>query len=814
MSEEDTKLIAAFETELRAKVNMRTGSSTMPEKTLLEAFKYYDLSNMAAADRKTFFNVVQLRLSVSIFSEEQLERIWRHYAGTGVVRYREFVTRLFNTPAPSAQREDPSARIEEVELSPAEIRRMTDLIIFKLRQQEMASFLKLFREFVLSAGEAEISLTHFSLSLRKSGGELTSEDINRLYHSLAGEGKQLNYHRFFDLLLASHTVERVELLQRVFARLDFAGTNRLNVAILKELFNARNHPAYRSGRQNLQEVTAQFEEFIDVFARLPGRSFVVDGDEFVQLFSFLSAHTKDDKDFTAMLEHGFRYNELPRLSTGDAASTRSDLDSLHPENRLESVLAQVNQNLRRRGPRAHIHLFKALKCNDFDNDGYIYFKEFCRGAKEARLELSEQQLQVVFDGFSDTSQRMRYALLLERLVPALDAAREESTRKLYERLFAVEREAELSFHTVTTAFNPKGHPDFRSIRRADYDIREEFEDALQTFLVLFKGSHLSMTLYEFTRFFEFLGWNWDAEYLAAVQTSAFRTRGDSISSSQVEIPEPVVKRTTAPPKPKKAPDVVPQPAAVALPPAMNYPFYTDLAPPPERPLSAAPAAQPRTLGARGQQALCSHQRAQEYRREANPEIAQATRAQLLSNIVNSRNIAKMLEIEFELTNKADKDGFVDLPALCAILDSTGVSAGLTAEGLQHLFLAGCGEVTRLNVQNFANDLRGKMTEGQEAAAVGIFKELVHGSATKALAVDRLRSALNTKKAATKVFRGLSSGELKENWDYLVDLFVCLNVASRKKSDLDLEDFLYFLDNFIVVPEQLDGLIDPTVCCFK
>lgn len=813
MFDDDAKLVAAFETELRAKVNMRTGTNSTPEKTLMDAFKFYDLSRTAAADRKAFLNVVQLRLNVTIFNEEQLERVWRHYAGTGAIRYREFVNQVYNGPSPSAEPEERSSHAEEKEPPEALARRMAELIIFRLRQREMASFLKLYREFALSAGNAEISLTHFALSLRKSGVEVNPDDINRLYYSLCATGRQLNYQQFFDLLLSSHTVERVELLQRVFARLDFAGTNRLNVSILKELFNPRNHPGYRSGRQTLQEVTLQFEELIDGFARLPGRSAVVGVDEFVHLFSFLSAHIKDDKDFAAVIEQSFRYNELPRPNTGDAASVRGDFGSVHPENRLENILSHINQQLARRGPRAHIQLFKALKCNDFDNDGCVYFKEFCKAAKESRVELSEQQLQLAFDGFCDTSQRMRYNLLLERLVPSFDTARMESTRNLYERLFAAERGPELSFHTIVTAFSPKGHPDFKAIRRADYDIREEFVDALQTFLVLFKGSHLSLTPYEFTRFFEFLARNWDAEFLSAMQQSAFRTRGDYASSSRAEVVESVAK--VAPlHKPNQFLAPAPSPISAAQPYAMTYPFHTDTVQPAGHSTVAVSPPSQRLMGTRGQHAISSHQRAQEHRAEADPELATAARMHLLANIASCRNFAKMLEIEFELTNKADNAGLVDFGAFCAIFDSTGASAGLTEEGLHHLFVAGCSGEKRLHVQNFINGLRGKMTDVQEAAAVGLFKDLVHGSATQLLAVDRLRSALNTKKAATKVFKGMSSAELKENWDYLVDLFVCLNLASRKKSDLDLEDFLYFLDNFITVPDQLQGLIDPAFGCFK
>lgn len=819
MNCEEQGLVESFEREVRAQAHLRAGPNTFPQKVLLEGFRHFDCSDSSVADRKSFLNVMQLRLNLSLFSAEELEQLWRHYAGTGVLRYREFVAQLFPS-APSAPTAEPAetaqSAAEEAESAEVFKQKMTELIVFKLRQREMAAFLKLFREFALSAGDGELSLNHFTIGLRKCALDFSAEDIGRLYRLHSPNG-QLDYHRFFDPLLRDHTVARAELLQRMFARLDFTRSNRLNLSLLKELFNPRAHPGCREGRLSLQEVQMQFEELLDVYVRLPGCSAVVGLAEFQRLFSFLSAHTREDKDFAAMLEGCFRYNELPTPTAGESGTAPRDLGTLRPENRLENILAQVDEQLARKGSRAYILYFKAIKCNDFDNDGFVYFKELARANREIRVEIGERQLQLLFDGFADASQKLRYALLFERLVPAFDAPRLESTRRLYERLFAAEGGQELSFQAIQAAFNPKGHPDFKALRRADYEVREEFVEALRVFLLLYKGSNLSASLHEFTRFFEFFGRNWENEFLFSLQQAAFKTRGEGEHSRQ-ELPE-VESRPV--PKAKEPPKHVQtaRPVSAAVKHStkdyeLNCPFYVEsavAAAPPKKP--AVEVAQP-VIGPRGLQALTNHLKAQNQRPEPDMDLSRAAKATLVHNIRGCANFAKILEIEFELTNKADAEGEVELQLLAGVLTAAGVDADVSESELQSLFLSFCGPHGKLHVQNFIDDLRGQMTPAHQTSAVELFKKLAFGLPPRTVAIDRLRSSLILTKAATKIFVGSSSTDVKENWDYLIDLFVCLNLASRQKNDLDMDDLLYFLDNFAFYLENVTDFETFLNNCFK
>lgn len=134
--------------------------------------------------------------------------------------------------------------------------------------------------------------------------------------------------------------------------------------------------------------------------------------------------------------------------------------------------------------------------------------------------------------------------------------------------------------------------------------------------------------------------------------------------------------------------------------------------------------------------------------------------------------------------------------------------------MKHLFLHNCSRDGRLHVQTFANELRGQMNEDREAAGVMLFEKLVSGGREPVLAVDKLRGSLIPLKASQKFFKKTSSLEIKENWDYTVELFVCLNLLARKKNELDMDDFLYFLDNFSMYLESTNDFKEFLDSCFR
>ena len=864
--------VARFEKELKQKVNLRTTGNVSAEKVLLDAFKYYDLEKTSVADEAMFLKVVKLRLNISTLSDVELRQIWRFYAGSGALRYRDFVTQLFDANVQLMpvevveERETRSFTGNKLDVVREEevAKRVIELIVFKLRQKEMSSFLKLYREFVISAGEGGLTLNHFTKKKKKMGIEISFEDTSQLFNFLRGSRNELDYLEVCQLLSASHSEERKTSLRRMFDKLDFAKSGRLNIGLLKDIFNPRNHFAYRSGRLTLEEVEAQFFEFVDLWPKVPRHSLVVGAESFLFFFSFLSAHTREDKDFSSLVENCFRFAELPRMSAASGKHIRSEVPSARLGIPPAEALASMASQLAKKGNRAHISFFKALKFNDFDHDGLLYQKELTKALKELRLDVSEPQLRGLFAAHADPEQRIRFEFILEKLVPPFEAPKVEMIKDLYTRLFAGEVSHELSFLAVQNAFNSKGHPDVKTGQKDQTEVRNEFLDALQTFLTLTKGSHLSVSLYEFVRFFEFFARNWDFEYLQSVLLLAFRTRADSARSSKsnqddeasnLRKPkkEPVESRISYPFYTSDGNEPTPAPKDFAKKEhKVNYPYYAEEEAEKKSYREPSHRGNPQVNRAneshysaaalelnhdafqkkgsfspesysikesvrqseRSISNLNEHLKLQRQTENVDPELSGRARQKLKLALGSAKSFSKTLELEYELTTKSDPKGTIDFDVFSVVLESSGFARDITADELRNLFLNSVGKDKRLHVQTFVNELRGQLDEPREIAGVQLFEKLTTGSREPLLAVDRLRTSLIPLKAAQKFFKSLSSLEVKETWDYLIDLFVCLNLQSRKRSELELDDFLYFLDNFSPYIASENDFKEFLAVCFK
>lgn len=52
------------------------------------------------------------------------------------------------------------------------------------------------------------------------------------------------------------------------------------------------------------------------------------------------------------------------------------------------------------------------------------------------------------------------------------------------------------------------------------------------------------------------------------------------------------------------------------------------------------------------------------------------------------------------------------------------------------------------------------------------------------------------------------------FEYMIDLFVCLNLAIKNRNYFDLDDFMYFFDNISFFIESEKEFHHMTLNCFK
>ena len=539
------QLLSKFEADLKYRVELKTSPSNSPEKVLLEAFKHFDIGKRGEVDFKVFLQVITVRLNIITISEPDLLNIFNHYNHNGqLLNYREFISQIYNIQMNISQHnmqinnsqfsnDNKSFTNNKFDLISDEgtVKKNIEYIIYKLRGFDLSSFFKLYKElFEHKMNENDISQSQLTVALKKLSIEISSDEIYKLFASLSNKQPLLTINRLFESLLVNFTETRKNLVKIAFSKFDYTSSGKVSLQLLRELFNAKNSFSVKEGRQTIEETVIQFNSLLDNFTKINTTQFVVSANQFTQLFSFISAYFRDEKEFNNFVENCFRYNELPRSTT----SVRNE-KLFKPESKLLEDLSirtsdlgdlftVLIDQLSLRGGKGFILFYKSLKCHDYDSDGSVFEKEFEKSIAEMRLSFSKKQIEKIFDKMAQLKQRLNYEQLMSKLVPEFDQERIEIIANLYDNILQGAYERELTFDRIVASFNPRNHPDFRNGLRADYELRTEFVECLQTFLSIYQGNNSIVPLNALLRFFEFYSRNWASEHLRSVADSAFKVK--------------------------------------------------------------------------------------------------------------------------------------------------------------------------------------------------------------------------------------------------------------------------------------------------
>ena len=85
------KVLRKFETELKERLNFKSGPHASEETILLKSFKYFDPNNSGTVNLSSFTRAVE-KIGIIIFSQKEFEMIFNHYDknNTGEIDYKKF----------------------------------------------------------------------------------------------------------------------------------------------------------------------------------------------------------------------------------------------------------------------------------------------------------------------------------------------------------------------------------------------------------------------------------------------------------------------------------------------------------------------------------------------------------------------------------------------------------------------------------------------------------------------------------------------------------------------------------------------------
>ena len=400
--------------------------------------------------------------------------------------------------------------------------------ITKQNANGVMNLLKYFRNVDL-AGSNGVDLDEFTSVIQNIQKEsinegdktniLSEKEIQNIFKMYDVEEKGIvEYHKFLNDLLKLRLMpeSRKAHLKKIFEHLDFEHKQALDI---NELISLYQKPKSIEEENIIPDLLDNFLIFHNIIRGT--RNPLVSLEDFIEFYNyinFLIPETKNDKLFIDFTAEGWRLYDksfderknliinrtgnlglgkqknreaMNKLTGSNKAPYGTDKDKINYNlndeeatikynvNKIEDLIGHLRYIILQRGPRGLMALKRTFMLLDENSDKKISFADFEKMFKRYRFNLSQVEINNLFNYFDeDKSGFIDYSLFLTKVQGELNEFRKNILKQVFQKL----DKNETGFITVKTLrdnYDPKGHPLFRQGKRSQDEILGEFIDILE-----------------------------------------------------------------------------------------------------------------------------------------------------------------------------------------------------------------------------------------------------------------------------------------------------------------------------------------------
>lgn len=436
-------------------------------------------------------------------------------------------------------------------VDPTNAERSFDILLDKLVKLGLPGILRLsngLRKFDVDLSNY-VTLEEFEAVLNDLRIQFPPEDVKNMFRYLESPKRLdfMDYSLLIKDLTAGMSESRRGQVRETYDRLDYSDSTLLDLRQLKPIFNARNFLDVKNGRIHAEDIMTEFFSSVDLYVDMQrDRDSRVNAEQFLEFWEHLSPAVHSDAAFESLVRHCFRFNELPRknkLETPDYNKATQaaiyDKERYHPNESMQytmfpgsrketdssaiySIFEHIREQLSKRGPKGFVLLFRSLKTNDHDHDGKVSINEFIKALREVRMGLLDKETLAVFGSFDPANSGfIRVDEFMHKFIPELNPRRAAVVDELLGALGG--NSGKVTYSAIKKAFNARGHPDFLSNTKADYTIKEDFYQVLDTYLRLTVGLNEEIPRATLLSFFELYSYAYaDDSYFENIVRGVFR----------------------------------------------------------------------------------------------------------------------------------------------------------------------------------------------------------------------------------------------------------------------------------------------------
>jgi len=569
------------------KTVMKIGITGFTEQNIAQVFDEYDTENTGKINYKDFigilFNNPSLMENPEKLKQAQIKKQDYPYAPTpSRSRYEEGPKNQNYNPQ-SQQDNMPRNQKRNLDNKNNSIDSIMDVIRNKVKMRGIRCLISLENNFrALDDDNSQtIDFDAFEKSAQDFRFGISFEELQKLFEFFDKEGKgRIDYDEFIRIIRGQMSNSRKKLVEEIFETFEPDQDGFIHINKVNQLFNPENHPDVLSGRRNPNEV---YQEFVDTFEGnhnyLNGDEAPlgnVDIDEFCDYYDSISMMVDKDSEFENMVKgvwldqvnfdnqqeeksKPLRAKKVLKQRDNQQPEEQNDYENDNERNYNNRNNDQYNENindednkrkevdegfesfkkyLQQKDAKTVLTLARQFKIIDENGNKTIDFGEFCKGMRNAGLDIPEDVLQELFNDFDyDGSGFISYDEFMVRLLGNLNERREAVVRAAFNKL-DIDKSGVVELNELKSFYNTKNNPQVLSGEINEEQLYAHFIETFGNHHNLYSGIRdKRVTWKEFLDYYRYMSFNiQDDDLFEAIVIAAWKLEntGEYIRSQRNE----------------------------------------------------------------------------------------------------------------------------------------------------------------------------------------------------------------------------------------------------------------------------------------
>ena len=569
------------------KTVMKIGITGFTEQNIAQVFDEYDTENTGKINYKDFigilFNNPSLMENPEKLKQAQIKKQDYPYAPTPSRSRYEEGPKNQNYNLQSQQDSMPRNQKRNLDNKNNSIDSIMDVIRNKVKMRGIRCLISLENNFrALDDDNSQtIDFDAFEKSAQDFRFGISFEELQKLFEFFDKEGKgRIDYDEFIRIIRGQMSNSRKKLVEEIFETFEPDQDGFIHINKVNQLFNPENHPDVLSGRRNPNEV---YQEFVDTFEGnhnyLNGDEAPlgnVDIDEFCDYYDSISMMVDKDSEFENMVKgvwldqvnfdnqqeeksKPLRAKKVLKQRDNQQPEEQNDYENDNERNYNNRNNDQYNENindednkrkevdegfesfkkyLQQKDAKTVLTLARQFKIIDENGNKTIDFGEFCKGMRNAGLDIPEDVLQELFNDFDyDGSGFISYDEFMVRLLGNLNERREAVVRAAFNKL-DIDKSGVVELNELKSFYNTKNNPQVLSGEINEEQLYAHFIETFGNHHNLYSGIRdKRVTWKEFLDYYRYMSFNiQDDDLFEAIVIAAWKLEntGEYIRSQRNE----------------------------------------------------------------------------------------------------------------------------------------------------------------------------------------------------------------------------------------------------------------------------------------